>query len=115
MHHLLSILIGLLFAAAVFSLLRRSLVKLAIGILFLSQAVNLLVFSSGELVEERPPMIEASAKTLAPGTADPLPQALVLTAIVIGFGLVAFTLALLHRAHEELQSDDINQFRQTEQ
>lgn len=111
---LLALLIGLLFACGIYCLLRRSIVRLAIGIVLMSQGANLLVFSSGGLLSGKPALIPGSEKLLEPPFADPLPQALVLTAIVIGFGFIAFLLALVHRAHKELEDDDINSFNRTD-
>lgn len=109
----IAITIGILFACGIFCLLRRSLTQLVIGILLLSQAANLLVFIAGGLTEKQPPIIDAASKVPTGPIADPLPQALVLTAIVIGFGLVSFTLALAHRAYKSV-GDDINNFSQTD-
>jgi multicomponent Na+:H+ antiporter subunit C len=103
----LAIVVGVLYATGVYMMLRRSVVKLLIGIALLSHAANLLVFSAAGVVRGRPPIVEGGAAHLAP-TADPLPQALVLTAIVIGFGVLAFAIALLHRAHQETGTDDID-------
>ncbi len=88
--------------------------KLIIGIMLLSQAANLLVFTAGGLTVSGP--VFANSKTGLPpvGHADPLPQALVLTAIVIGFGLVIFTIALLLKAHHAVGCDDIDSFNQTD-
>jgi len=111
---LITILIGALFAAGVFCLLRRSMMKLIIGIMLMSQAANLLVFSASGLTSNRPPFALASTEMPPVGYADPLPQALVLTAIVIGFGLVIFAISLLLRAYRAVQSDDVNAFNQTD-
>lgn len=115
MHTLLALLIGVLFASGIYCLLRRSIMRLTIGIILMSQGANLLVFSSGGLLSGEPALIEAGRKTLKAPFADPLPQALVLTAIVIGFGFIAFLLALVHRVHKELKTDDINEFNRTDQ
>ncbi|MGF1485089.1 MAG: Na+/H+ antiporter subunit C [Opitutales bacterium] len=115
MESLLAVLAGVLFAAGIFCLLRRSIVKLAVGIILISQAANLTVFVSGGLTRGAPPLIASSSETLTAGAADPLPQALVLTAIVIGFGVVAFALVLLARAYQETGDDDVNKFRTTEE
>ena len=114
MEFLSSLLIGSLFAASVYCLLRRSIIKFIIGIAFLSQAVNLLVFTAGGLSQGSPPIIDAHEKVMTGEYADPLPQALVLTAIVIGFGLLVFTLALAQRATTAVNSDDLEAFRNTE-
>ncbi|MFQ3224683.1 MAG: multicomponent Na+:H+ antiporter subunit C [Lentimonas sp.] len=114
MELLISILIGALFAGGIFCLLRRSLMKLVIGIILLSQGANLLLFTAGGLTTGRPAFVDSATGIAHPLHADPIPQALVLTAIVIGFGLVAFTLALLLKAYRALGSDDINTFNQTD-
>jgi multicomponent Na+:H+ antiporter subunit C len=103
----LAIVVGVLYATGVYMMLRRSVVKLLIGIALLSHAANLLVFSAAGVERGRPPILDPAAARLAT-TADPLPQALVLTAVVIGFGVLAFTIALLHRAHQETGTDDID-------
>ncbi len=114
MELILALFIGFLFAASTFSLLRRSIFRLVIGIMLLGQAANLLVFTSGGLTKGNPPVIPGDREILSGAAADPLPQALVLTAIVIGFGVIAFTIALLHRAGNSVGSDDLNEFDKTE-
>ncbi len=111
---MLALLIGLLFGTGLYCLLRRSLVKLVFGLILLSQGANLLVFTAGGLLAGKPPLIGKDASVPTEPIADPLPQAMVLTAIVIGFGLVAFFVALVYRAHEEVGADDINSFDQTD-
>lgn len=110
-----AIAIGFLFACGVYGMLRRSLVRIALGVVLISHAANLLVFSTGGLTPARPAIIEPGEKSLPPPFADPLPQARVLTAIVIGFGLISFVLALVMQAHRRVGSDDINTYRSTEQ
>jgi len=110
----LSLLIGILFACGLYCLLRRSVVRLVIGVLLLSQSANLLVFLSGGLTLGQPPMVAKGAKIPEAPFADPLPQAMVLTALVIGLAVVAFLLTLVFRAHEAVGSDDINAFDNTE-
>lgn len=114
MDTLIAILIGTLFAAGVFCILRRNLMKLIIGIMLLSQAANLLVFTTGGLTKDKPTFAISETKLPPAGYADPLPQALVLTAIVIGFGLVVFTISLLLKAYRAVGSDDINAFNETD-
>lgn len=106
--------IGAIVAASIYCLLRRSVLKFIVGIALLSQAVNLLVFTSAGLTSAAPPIIAPGETQLATSSADPLPQALVLTAIVIGFGLLVFTLALARRAIEAVGSDDIKEFTNTD-
>ena len=114
MNVIVAILIGLLFAGGLFCILRRSMMKLVIGIMLLSQGANLLVFSAGGLTSGKPAFSSAATGLPPAGHADPLPQALVLTAIVIGFGLVVFSLSLLLRASSEIGSDDINELNRTD-
>lgn len=109
-----SFLIGMLFACGLYCLLRRSVVRVVIGVLLLSQGANLLVFLSGGLTKGQPPMVAKGDKVPIAPFADPLPQAMVLTALVIGLALVAFLLTLVFRAHEAVGSDDINSFDSTE-
>jgi len=89
--------------------------KIVIGIMLLSQGANLLVFAVGQLTSMTPAFSSSESGVPPVGHADPLPQALVLTAIVIGFGLVIFTIALLLRAYDAVGSDDMNAFNQTDQ
>ena len=111
---LITIMAGILFAAGVFCLLRRNMTKIIIGIILLSQAANLLVFTMGGIIAHQPVFADSTTGEVAEGHADPVPQALVLTAIVIGFGLMVFTITLLMRAHKVLQSDDVNEFNHTD-
>lgn len=103
-----SVMIGGLYSAGFYMLMRRSIVKIIIGVSLLGHASNLLIFSSPGLVQGRPPIIPADAQTLASPHADPLPQALVLTAIVIGFGIQAFALALIKRVFDATGTDDLD-------
>ena len=105
---MLAVVIGILFAAAVYLMLRRSVLKLALGLSLLANAANLVIFVAAGLTRGNPPLI-AEGETVPPvGAADPLPQAMVLTAIVIGFSVLAFTLTLMHRVYQESGSDDVD-------
>lgn len=110
METLLAILVGVLFAGGVYCLLRRSIIRLIIGMILISQGANLLVFISAGLQRGNPPVIDAASTTLEAPYADPLPQALVLTAIVIGFGFIAFAVSLVFRAHRQFGDDDIDAY-----
>ncbi len=105
---LLAIVIGALYGTALFMMLRRSLVKILIGVSILGQAGNLLVFTAGGIVDPRgrTPLVDPGSTGLAPPYQDPIPQALVLTAIVIGFGVMAFSLTLFKQAYRATGSDD---------
>ena len=95
-------------------LLRRSLVKLVVGLILLGHGANLLIFLMGRLTPGQPPLIPAGAGQPQGPFADPLPQALVLTAIVIGFGLQAFALVLVRRLYQSTGTDDLDRLRTTE-
>jgi multicomponent Na+:H+ antiporter subunit C len=100
-----AIVIGVISACGVYLMLRRSMVRLIIGLSLLTYAVNLLIFSMGDLRRRGAPIVNV---TPTEQIADPLPQALILTAIVISFGVLAFTLALAYRASQVVQSDDLD-------
>lgn len=106
--------IGALYAAAIYMLLRRSLVKLIIGLMILGQAANLLIFTAGGFVRGRPPLVADGVSASDASFADPLPQALILTAIVISFGVLAFTLVLVKRAYQATGTDDLDQMNVTD-
>lgn len=114
MELMLAIVIGGLYAAGIYMLLRPSPVKLAIGLGLLANGVNLLIFLSAGLTPGRAPIVEPGALQPAPPFADPLPQALILTAIVIAFGVLAFILVLLRRAAETLGVDNLDDLRSTD-
>lgn len=114
MNLLIALTVGVLFAAGIFCLLRRCLMRLIIGLVLLGQAANLLVFSAGGLKTGVPALIPYGEKVAPPGAADPLPQALVLTAIVIGFGLTVFAITLIHRASATTGHDDVDAFNETD-
>ena len=99
---LLALLAGVLFAAGVYLVLSRHLLRVVFGLVLLSNAVNLVVFGAGRVARAAPPLVPPGAAALEGAYANPLPQALVLTAIVIGFGLVAFALALVYRTYASL-------------
>ncbi len=95
-----SLLAGVLMSASVWLMLSRNLVKFLFGLVLISNVANLVIFTTGGLTYGVPPFIGDHAA--AEGYANPLPQALILTAIVIGFGLTSFTLVLAMRAYREI-------------
>ena len=94
---LLAVLAGVLFAAGVYLILSGSLLRLVFGLALASNAVNLVIFTAGGLGARRPPLIAAGQSTVSGPVANALPQAMILTAIVIGFAIITFLLALLYR------------------
>ena len=115
MEILLAIIIGLLYAAGIYMMLRRSMVKLIIGLILLGNGANMLIFLLGRIVKGEPPIIEDTAKVLTGIYADPVPQALILTAIVISFGLQAFAIILVKRAYKVVKTDDLDQMNATDE
>jgi len=103
MEAIVSIAIGILTACGIFLMLRARTFSLVLGLTLLSYAVNLFLFASGRLQMDAPPLIRDGASY-----ADPLPQALVLTAIVIGFAMTAFVIMLALRARAELGNDHVD-------
>lgn len=95
--------IGILTAAGVYLLMRRRTFPVVIGLSLLSYAVNVFLFATGRLVVDRPPIVGATAAPV-----DPLPQALVLTAIVIAFGMTALIVVLSLRGFLESGSDRVD-------
>lgn len=113
METILAFVIGGLYTAGLFTMLRRSIVKLIIGIGLLGHAANLLIFTIAGLTRARPPLISESPGSSI-GLADPLPQALILTAIVIGFAVQAFALVLIHRVVQTVGTDDVDNMKATD-
>lgn len=109
---LLAATIGVLFGCGVYLLLRRSLVRMIFGLVLLTHAANLLVFAAGGLVRGRPPIVPPGDRVPDVATADPLPQALVLTAIVIGFGFIVFAAVLVERVRRAFDTDDPDDLRE---
>ena len=112
---LLAACVAVLVGSGVYLLLRRSLVRALFGVVLLSHGANLLVFTLGGGVKGRAPIVAKGESAPAPGYADPVSQALVLTAIVIGFAVVAFFAVLIERAHRatgSVDSDDLEEVSQ---
>ena len=111
---LMAYVIGLLFTASIYMMLRRSIVKLVIGLIILSNAANLLIFVVAGLTRGAPPLIAEGAQQITGTVADQLPQALILTAIVIAFSVLAFAVVLIRRAYEVVGTDDLDQMKDTD-
>ena len=101
MEIVLSFLVAVISAAGFFMMLRRDLLRFIVGFILLSNAVNLMLFAAGRLNGGDSPLIPEGANQLSSEASNPLPMALILTAIVIGFGLLAFSLVLVYRIHQE--------------
>lgn len=115
MEFLLAILVGLLYASGLYMMLRRSLVKLIIGLILLGNGANLLIFLLGRITKGKPPIIPEESYNFTDIYADPVPQALILTAIVISFGLQSFAIVLIKRAYKVVKTDDLDQMNSTDE
>ncbi len=109
MNIILIVAISLTVSAGVWLLLSRDLFRVVVGLAVLGSAVNLLVFMSSRPGSLIAPIIAADATQLAAGFANPLPQALVLTAIVISFALLCFALLLAARLSRDHDHADVAQ------
>jgi multicomponent Na+:H+ antiporter subunit C len=114
MELIVALLVGVLVAASVWLMLARNVVRFLFGLVLISNAANLVIFAAGGLTFGAPPLIPEGADAPAALVANALPQALVLTAIVIGFGLFAFALALVFRAYTALGTTDSDAMRVAE-
>lgn len=108
MELLLVILVGMLYSSGIYMMFRRSLVKLLIGLLLLGNGTNILIFLMGDLHKGKPPIIPENTSVFLEAYADPVPQSLILTAIVISFGLQAFAIILLKRIYLLTGTDDLD-------
>ncbi|MDK9783642.1 Na+/H+ antiporter subunit C [Vibrio sp. B172a] len=115
MEILWSLVVGVFVTAGVYLMLERHILRLLFGLILLSSAVNIAIFTAGRLTPGLPPLIEANSVLPPEGAANPLPQALILTAIVIGFGLLVFALMLFYRAYSEEGSADVDAMRRSEE
>lgn len=104
MELLIAVLIGVLTACGVYLSLRNRTFSVVLGLTFLSYAANIFLFAMGRLTIGAPPIIADNMATYA----DPLPQALVLTAIVISFAMTAFVIILALKSRAELGNDHVD-------
>ncbi|MEC2075549.1 Na(+)/H(+) antiporter subunit C [Metabacillus fastidiosus] len=110
METLMSILVGTLFAIGTYLILTKSLLRIILGTSIIGHSVNLLIITMGGLKKGGPPLLGITDLTFA----DSLPQALLLTAIVINFATTALFLVLSYRAYQVLGTDDTEQLRGNE-
>lgn len=114
MEPVVALLVGLFVAVAAYLMLSRALVRVLLGVVVLGNAVNLLIFVSGRLISAAPPIVPKGEATPVGYFANPLPQALILTAIVIGFGVQAFAMVLFKRLYQRTGADDVDFVRESE-
>lgn len=104
---------GAMISAAAYLLMSRNLLRIILGLLLLGNGVNLSIFLAGRLSSNIPPLVQEGLTTIET-SANPLPQALVLTAIVISFALVAYTAVLFQRSQRALDTMDTDDMRVAE-
>ena len=114
MDYAVAALAGLFLTASIYLLLSRSLISMLLGLALLGNGINLVILVSGRLSRAVPPIAAEAAKVPLAGSANPLPQALILTAIVIGFAMFAFLLVLAYRAYQSLDADRTDTMRLAE-
>lgn len=114
MEFLFSIVVGVLYGAGLYLMMQNSMVKLIMGLILLSHGSVLLIFISGGIVKKGLPFVLEEVSQSPMMIADPLPQALILTAIVISFGVLAFALVLVLRTYQSIGSDRIDKMRMTD-
>jgi multicomponent Na+:H+ antiporter subunit C len=114
METVLAFLVAVMFAVAVYLLLSTHIIRMLLGIVLLGNAVNLSTFTAGRVSTIVPPIIPGGLTVPDGVTANPLPQALILTAIVISFSFFAFLLVLAFRAYQDLGTDDTDRMRVAE-
>ena len=107
MEILMSILIGILFMSATYLMLSKSLLRVIVGTGLLSHGAHLLILTMGGLKTGAAPLLGQNADAYT----DPLPQALILTAIVISFGITALFLVVAYRSYQELGTDNLELMR----
>lgn len=114
MEIVLAIVVGLLAAAGAYMMMAGRLIAYLFGLIMISNAANIAIFAAGRLTYAEPPIVPEGEYTLATEAANALPQALILTAIVIGFGLLSFALALVFRTYFELGTTRMDDMREAE-
>ena len=100
-----------IYGASAYLMLSRSVIRIVLGVAILSNAVHLTIFSAGRITREVPPLVPPPLDVPEGVFANPLPQALILTAIVISFSLLAFVLVLTYRAYQSLGTDNTDTMR----
>lgn len=110
----LALLVGLLYTTGIYLMLSRSFVKLIIGLVMMGNGSNLFLLVISRLTRGNPALIAEGLTEPIGQFADPLPQALILTAIVIGFGIQAFAIILLKRVYATVKTSDLDDLNSTD-
>ena len=115
MELILPFLIGILFSASLYLILHRHFFKLILGLILFGLATNLFLFVIGRLTRGGSAIIGQNEMVAKEPFADPVPQALLLTAIVIGFGIQAFAIVLIKRVYQSFGTTDLDDMNTTDQ
>lgn len=107
MEIIISILAGFLFSVGIYNILQKQLLRIAIGTGLISHAAHLFILTMGKLKRGQPPIIEEGITQYT----DPLPHALILTSIVISFGVTSVILVLAYRTINENKTDNMDELR----
>ncbi|WP_018923677.1 Na(+)/H(+) antiporter subunit C [Salsuginibacillus kocurii] len=109
MEILMSVTVGVLFMVGVYMILTKSILRVVMGLMLMSHGAHLLLLVMSGLKEGGPPLLGEDLTYYS----DPLPQALILTAIVISFGVTSFILVLAYRTYKVHKTDDLDKLRGT--
>jgi multicomponent Na+:H+ antiporter subunit C len=107
MEYIILLLAGVLFATAIYNLLQKQLLRIIIGTVLLSHGAHLVLLTMGKLKRGQPPILDDNVTSYT----DPLPQALILTSIVISFGITSLLLVLSYRTAKENNTDNMEEMR----
>ncbi|WP_096270655.1 Na(+)/H(+) antiporter subunit C [Paucisalibacillus globulus] len=107
MEYIILLLAGILFATAIYNLLQKQLLRIIIGTVLISHGAHLVILTMGKLKRGQPPILDESVADYT----DPLPQALILTSIVISFGITSLLLVLSYRTAKENNTDNMEEMR----
>jgi multicomponent Na+:H+ antiporter subunit C len=113
MNLIIALIIGILFSASLFLMLQKSFFKLIIGVILFGYATVFFLFTVGGTTKNAPPLIDPETAAVEE-LADPLPQALTLTAIVISIGVQLFVIILLKKVYEEVETADLDELNITD-
>lgn len=114
MEALLSLTCGIIAAASIYLMLSGNLIRFIFGLVLATNAVNMLIFIAGRISEIHPPLIGKDAVVAQGALANALPQALILTAIVIGFALLTFVFILFYKTYQSLGTVETESMRFSE-
>ncbi|MEQ8474195.1 MAG: NADH-quinone oxidoreductase subunit K [Marinoscillum sp.] len=113
MNFIIALIIGILFTSSVFLMFQKSFFKLIIGVILFGYATIFFIFTLGGVTKDAPPLLSNAVDKIQ-DIADPLPQALTLTAIVISIGVQLFIIVLLKKVHEDVETEDLDDLNTTD-